>query len=155
MPEVVYKHDVIENHIVEEELKEEDLILLAKRNRSRNIVGGVVAIIFGILLVWLILGVALIVLGSFDISRVNKSNAIKHDCVYYDPKKKMVIFYEWNGNVYMFEPKDVKDFSVDGSTKVAVACVQVDGRDKNIYLGLSTLEEIEACKEKVAKLKEM
>ena len=154
MSEIAYTHDVIFNHVVKEEIKEENLVLLAKRNRSRSTASGVVAIIFGVLLFWLLIGFALIVLGSFDINRINKSNAIKRDCVYYYPEKKMLIFYEWNGNVYMFEPKDVKSIIVDSANKVAVACVIIDGHDKNIYLGLSTYEEIEACKAKIAELKE-
>ena len=152
--EIKFKHDVIENHLVEGEVDETNFEVLAKRNREVGTFGSVMELSIGILTVWLVFGILLIILGATNLNSIQKSNKIKRECVYYDTVRDMIFLQEWNDRLYIFKPSEIKAITYDSNTYVAMAMVISDKKEKYIYLGLSSSEEIAKCKQRLREIQE-
>ena len=134
-------------HIIkEEDLDESELVILAKRYKSKGeLVGSIIAIVFGVPLFIFLVGIILIVFGAMNIARWNNNNAIKHECVAWSPSRKQIILFESHNVIYGFDPRDIKYISHDGNDNIAKAVVKFSDREKFYYLGKSTYDDVQSC----------
>lgn len=86
--------------------KNEDVIVVVRRDRSQgNGVAGT-CIILGILLLPLIIGLGLLIGGIDIMSTINKNNQISKELIYFDKTTNEFICYDVKGRTHRFKAED-------------------------------------------------
>ena len=149
-----YINYLSEKHIIkEEDLNESELVILAKRYKSKgDLAGSIICVVIGIPCILLIFGIILVVFGAMNISKWVNNNDIKHECVAWSPSRKQIILFESHNVIYGFDPRDIKYISHDGNDNIAKAVIRYNDREKFYYLGKSTLDEVQSCNFEIGRL---
>lgn len=142
-------------YILKEKPDLESLVVLAKRKREVRRGSAIASIIFGIPLILLFAGIFMIMYGIYTLNCIDKNADLKHECLYYDDKNKLVIFKSFERGIwYALPPQKVWNiYGSDGNDLFGLTLrFEYEGDiEEIVYLELGFAEE----KEKKALIEKM
>ena len=135
-----------------------NLVVLAKRDRSKKRSSYAWAVILSLLL--MPIGLILLIYVIIAMNNIDSNNEANYECVYYDPEKKTIIFRTIEQKLWLEFPIDrVKDISYKDTKDLFGPIVNIAASDSDeedyfyFKVGYATKEEKLACSEKIQNIK--
>ena len=134
----------------------DSMVVIAKRYRNAKSTISKVAIVLGVLLIPIIIGILFIVLAAGNLNTIDYNNHSKYECIYYNEKNNSLVFRSLNRGIwYEVGIKYIKNiFGTYRDDDVFGVVIDIgDDLDIDLKIGYATVEEKKSCLNKIELIK--
>lgn len=132
-----------------------DKVVIAARNREAstkdNQTMGIIMLVIGAVLITMLIGIVFLIIGIVMLMKKPADLEVKHDCAYYSPKHRKVIFYNEQDEEIIVDPEQVVSINRKGDK--LFASLLFSNVVNSHCIGTCSEQEVERCKAYIVDLK--